>query len=238
MFGFTATPSLLFPAMSGSPGLLYREQPNPNLTCIFIAILYAAVTFYMVYAVYEVSFMRSRQRALTRRNCLSRIPHTTQKDNDPVSRLNKQFVIINFLLLCWVLSIGLVPLTVSSGIKHTIAHCAEAWFLSPRCLTIGLDMVLPFALIGTRAYPVLPSANIVSTCAFLCFFWMAFSFPLSSRRVLRPKHKHSRRHILLNIPLCARAPAVPRDPGPPYIPVPAPARRPTFAVAGLACRQA
>ncbi|KAJ7602721.1 hypothetical protein B0H17DRAFT_1122237, partial [Mycena rosella] len=29
---------------------------------------------------------------------------TRHRDNYPVSRLNKQFVIINFLLLCWVLS--------------------------------------------------------------------------------------------------------------------------------------
>jgi len=131
----------------GSSGFLYRLACTLSLAHIasglatifvydvddardsqFIAILYAINTFYMVYML---------------------IPHTTKKDNDPISRLNKQFVIINFLLLCWVLSIGLVPLTVSAGIIRTISHCAEARFMSPKCLTIGLDMTLPFALIGT-----------------------------------------------------------------------------------------
>ncbi|KAJ7036796.1 hypothetical protein C8F04DRAFT_1094427, partial [Mycena alexandri] len=94
----------------------------------FIAILYAINTFYMVYML---------------------IPHTMQKDNDAVSRLNKQFVIINFLLLCWVLSIGMVPLTVNPGIKQTLYACAEARFMSPKCITLALDMSLPFALIST-----------------------------------------------------------------------------------------
>ncbi|KAJ7662534.1 hypothetical protein DFH06DRAFT_354814 [Mycena polygramma] len=99
----------------------------------FIAILYAINTCYMVSTL---------------------IPHTTQKDNDPVNRLNKQFVIINFLLLCWILSVGLVPLTVGAGITHTLYPCAAASFLSPKCLAVGLDMGLPFALIATRASPL------------------------------------------------------------------------------------
>ncbi|KAJ6535611.1 hypothetical protein B0H19DRAFT_1183823 [Mycena capillaripes] len=94
----------------------------------FIAILYAINTFYMVYML---------------------IPHTTQKDNDAVSRLNKQFVIINFLLICWILSIGIVPLTVGAGITRTIYGCADMHFMSPKCVTLGLDMALPFALIAT-----------------------------------------------------------------------------------------
>ncbi|KAJ7791530.1 hypothetical protein B0H13DRAFT_2172969, partial [Mycena leptocephala] len=70
----------------------------------FIAILYALNTFYMVYML---------------------IPHTVQKDNDAVSRLNKQFVIINFLLLC------------CAGITRTLHSCAAITFMSPKCLTIG-----------------------------------------------------------------------------------------------------
>ncbi|KAJ7658885.1 hypothetical protein B0H17DRAFT_1096618 [Mycena rosella] len=97
----------------------------------FIAILYALNTFYMVYML---------------------IPHTTQRDNDPVSRLNKQFVIVNFLLLCWVLSVGMIPLTVGADIKPTLTHCFSTHFMSPKCITLGLDAALPFALILTRAF--------------------------------------------------------------------------------------
>ncbi|KAJ6520983.1 hypothetical protein DFH09DRAFT_1373181 [Mycena vulgaris] len=133
--------------MSRSPGLLYRLayalsliQIASGLTTIFIydvedardsqfiAILYALNTFYMVSML---------------------IPHTTQKDNDPVSRLNKQFVIINFLLLCWVLSVGMVPLTVGAGITRTLAVCLSDRFMTPKCATLGIDMALPFALIAT-----------------------------------------------------------------------------------------
>ncbi|KAJ7850402.1 hypothetical protein B0H14DRAFT_2763609, partial [Mycena olivaceomarginata] len=92
----------------------------------FIAVLYAMATFYMLSML---------------------IPHTTQKDMDP------QYVIVNFLLLCWVLSIGLVPLTVDAGITHTLTHCARASFLTPKCLTLALDMALPFALVGTPHTP-------------------------------------------------------------------------------------
>ncbi|KAF7292105.1 hypothetical protein MIND_01237200 [Mycena indigotica] len=93
-----------------------------------IAIMYSMVTFYMVYTL---------------------IPQTTSKDNDPVSRLNKQFVIANFLLLCWLLCVGLVPLTVGPGIAPLISSCAVRMFFSPACITLGLDMVIPFALIAT-----------------------------------------------------------------------------------------
>jgi hypothetical protein len=48
-------------------------------------------------------------------------------------------------------TVGLVPLTVDAGITHTLAHCARASFLTPKCLTLALDMALPFALVGTRA---------------------------------------------------------------------------------------
>ncbi|KAJ7739272.1 hypothetical protein DFH07DRAFT_840388 [Mycena maculata] len=94
----------------------------------FIAVLYALTTFYMVYML---------------------IPQTTARDTDAVSRLNKQFVIVNFLVFCWVLSVGMVPLTVHSRITNTLVPCAAARFLTPKCITLGLDMVLPFALIGT-----------------------------------------------------------------------------------------
>ncbi|KAJ7152810.1 hypothetical protein C8R46DRAFT_1120335 [Mycena filopes] len=133
--------------MSRSPGPLYRLACFLSLAHIasglasifvydledardsqFIAILYAINTCCMVFML---------------------IPRTMQKDNDAVSRLNKQFVIINFLLLCWVLSVGMIPLTVHSGITPTIYGCAEARFMSPKCITLGLDMLLPFALIAT-----------------------------------------------------------------------------------------
>ncbi|KAJ6462264.1 hypothetical protein C8R47DRAFT_1158567 [Mycena vitilis] len=109
----------------------------------FIAILYAINTCYMVSTL---------------------IPHTTQKDNDPVNKLNKQFVIINFLLLCWILSVGLVPLTVGAGITHALYPCAAASFLSPKCVAVGLDIGLPFALIatlGTISYNIYHSAGAV-----------------------------------------------------------------------------
>ncbi|KAJ7464884.1 hypothetical protein B0H11DRAFT_2050223, partial [Mycena galericulata] len=55
----------------------------------FISLLCAITTFYMVHLL---------------------IPRTLQCDTDPVSRLNKQFVIVNFLLFCWVLSGAFYPL--------------------------------------------------------------------------------------------------------------------------------
>ncbi|KAF7354300.1 hypothetical protein MVEN_01118300 [Mycena venus] len=135
--------------MVHSPGFLYRLACTLSLAHIasglatifvydvddardsqFIAILYALSTFYMVYML---------------------IPHATERDNDPLSRLNKQFVIINFLLLSWLLSVGLIPLTVDVGIMRTVSHCAEKHFMSPKCLTLGLDMTLPLALIATLA---------------------------------------------------------------------------------------
>ncbi|KAF7288401.1 hypothetical protein HMN09_01392600 [Mycena chlorophos] len=92
-----------------------------------IAILYSLLTFYMVHLL---------------------IPYTLWRDNDPVSRLNKQFVIVNFLVLCWVLSIALVPLTVGPGVGLALAECAGRMFFAPSCITLGLDVVIPFVLIG------------------------------------------------------------------------------------------
>ncbi|KAJ7288663.1 hypothetical protein C8J57DRAFT_1494941 [Mycena rebaudengoi] len=133
--------------MSRSPGPLYRLTCALSLIQIasglatifvyevddakdsqFIAILYALNTFYMVHML---------------------IPRTTRSDNDVISRLNKQFVITNFLLLCWVLSVGMAPLTVGSSISRTVSSCVSAGFMSPKCITLGLDMSLPFALILT-----------------------------------------------------------------------------------------
>ncbi|KAJ7122251.1 hypothetical protein C8R44DRAFT_785891 [Mycena epipterygia] len=146
--------------MSRSPGPLYRLAYGLSLTQIasglatifvyeiddardsqFIAILYAVTTFYMVYML---------------------IPSTMQRDNDPVSRLNKQFVIINFLLLCWVLSLAIVPLTVGAYITRDISDCVSVHFMTPKCLTLGLDMTLPFALIvtlGTISYTIFRGAR-------------------------------------------------------------------------------
>ncbi|KAJ7264492.1 hypothetical protein B0H12DRAFT_1101949 [Mycena haematopus] len=125
--------------MSRSPGFLYR------LACgLSLAHIASGLTTIFVYDVEDATDSQfiAILYAIITSTWSMRIPHTTQKDNDPVSRLNKQFVIINFLLLCWVLS----------GANHTtISHCSTARFLSPKCLTVGLDMTLPFALIGTRA---------------------------------------------------------------------------------------
>ncbi|KAF7299979.1 hypothetical protein MKEN_01320000 [Mycena kentingensis (nom. inval.)] len=96
----------------------------------FIAVLSASATFYMVYFL---------------------IPHTTQKESDPVARLNKQFVIVNFLLLCWLLAVGVVPLTVGPAVKPLLRSCSTALFASPTCITVGMDVVLPFGLIATLA---------------------------------------------------------------------------------------
>ncbi|KAF8202691.1 hypothetical protein K438DRAFT_1965179 [Mycena galopus ATCC 62051] len=154
----------------------------------FIAILYALVTFYCVYAV---------------------IPHTTQRDADPVSRLNKQFVIVNFLLLCWVLSIGLVPLTVRAGISPVLAHCAAARFFTPQCLTLGLDMSLPFALVGTLG---LLSYSIYRTAGSIHIYLPAPPARGSPHYALAPSHAPSR-------PTRASTPAAPA-------PAPEPAKRP------------
>lgn len=45
----------------------------------------------------------------------------------------------------------MVPLTVHANITRTLGACAVASFLTPKCVTIGLDMLIPFALIVTRA---------------------------------------------------------------------------------------
>nr|GAT57069.1 predicted protein [Mycena chlorophos] len=92
-----------------------------------IAILYSLLTFYMVHLL---------------------IPYTLWRDSDPVSRLNKQFVIVNFLVLCWVLSIVLAPLTVGPGVGVALRECGSRAFFAPSCITLGLDVVIPFVLIG------------------------------------------------------------------------------------------
>ncbi|KAJ7511334.1 hypothetical protein B0H11DRAFT_1954753 [Mycena galericulata] len=111
-------------------GTIFVYRVDDARDAAFIALLYALTTFYMVHLL---------------------IPHTLQRDTDLVSRLNKQFVIVNFLLFCWVLSVCMLPLTVSPHITHTLASCASSHFLTPLCLTLGLDMTLPVALIGTLA---------------------------------------------------------------------------------------
>ncbi|KAJ7798517.1 hypothetical protein B0H13DRAFT_2167485 [Mycena leptocephala] len=134
--------------MSRSPRPLYRlaftlslAHITSGLATIFVydvegardslfAIPYALNTLYIVYML---------------------IPHTVQKDTDAGSRLNKQFFFINFLLLCWVLAVGMVPLTFGAGIMRTLHSCANVKFTSTKCLTVGLDMAVPFALIATRA---------------------------------------------------------------------------------------
>ncbi|KAJ7511327.1 hypothetical protein B0H11DRAFT_1954730 [Mycena galericulata] len=58
---------------------LTNETTGHTGDAAFIALLCALTTFYMFHL-------------------------TLQRDTDPVSRLNKQFVIVNFLLFCWVLS--------------------------------------------------------------------------------------------------------------------------------------
>ncbi|KAJ7511338.1 WD40-repeat-containing domain protein [Mycena galericulata] len=107
---------------------VYRVDDARDAT--FIALLCAITTFYVVHLL---------------------IPRTLQCDTDPVSRLNKQFIIVNILLFCWVLSVSMLPLTVSPHITHTLASCAVSHFLTPFCLTLGLDMTLPVALIATLA---------------------------------------------------------------------------------------
>ncbi|KAJ7464889.1 hypothetical protein B0H11DRAFT_2050237 [Mycena galericulata] len=111
-------------------GTIFVYRVDDARDAAFIALLYALTTFYMVHLL---------------------IPHTLQRDTDLVSRLNKQFVIVNFLLFCWVLSVCMLPLTVSPHITHTLASCASSHFLTPLCLTLGLDMTLPVALIATLA---------------------------------------------------------------------------------------
>ncbi|KAJ7608647.1 hypothetical protein B0H17DRAFT_1221453 [Mycena rosella] len=43
----------------------------------------------------------------------------------------------------------MVPLTVGAGMKPTLTHCFSTHFVSPKCITLGLDAVLPFVLILT-----------------------------------------------------------------------------------------
>ncbi|KAJ7667303.1 hypothetical protein B0H17DRAFT_1142792 [Mycena rosella] len=105
--------------MRGGAGVLVPGDSQ------FIAILYALNMFYMVYML---------------------IPHTTQRDNDPVSRLNKQFVIINFLLLFWVLSASdNVPSSIRMGDPMVQTHLTmpqgyAALFISSR----GVDVSRSF----------------------------------------------------------------------------------------------
>ncbi|KAJ7314710.1 hypothetical protein DFH08DRAFT_894664, partial [Mycena albidolilacea] len=71
--------------MSRSPAFLYR-----TLSLVHIASGLATIFVYDAMATFYMLSML--------------ISNTTQKDADPVSRLNKHYVIVNFLLLCWVLS--------------------------------------------------------------------------------------------------------------------------------------
>ncbi|KAK7020385.1 hypothetical protein R3P38DRAFT_2968417 [Favolaschia claudopus] len=133
--------------MSSSPAFLYRLVYTLSLAHLasalatvfvydiedarysqFIAILYSLATFYIMFIL---------------------IPDSNHRENDPLSRLNKEYVFVNFLAVCWTISLMLVPLTVESDITITLSKCARRRFLSPKCFVIGLDMTLPFALIIT-----------------------------------------------------------------------------------------
>ncbi|KAJ7722855.1 hypothetical protein B0H14DRAFT_3520177 [Mycena olivaceomarginata] len=142
-------------AMSQLIGTLSLVHIASGLYCTgssqFIAILYAINTFYMLSRLCFFSFRF--------------VPHGTQKDTDPVSRLKKQYVIVNFLLLFWVFSsaplfLSILTLPAQNGPTnrrrqhHPHPHALRArLFITPKSLTLGLDMALPLALVGTRACP-------------------------------------------------------------------------------------
>ncbi|KAJ7894919.1 hypothetical protein B0H14DRAFT_3426520 [Mycena olivaceomarginata] len=162
-------------------------------------------TFYVLFTLCTSSFLSvcmKKEEPLTRMHTLQR-PHGMQKDTDPFSRLNKQYVIVDFLLLCWVLSsaplfLSLLTLPAQNGPTnrrrhhHPHPHALRArLFLTPKCLTLGLDMALPFMLVGMRRGhpgPVHspPLLQVIAAAT------LPLSFSLCSTRLDPPHTSHSR----------------------------------------------
>ncbi|KAJ7464110.1 hypothetical protein FB451DRAFT_1403481 [Mycena latifolia] len=73
--------------------------------------------------------------------------HTTQQD--AVSRLDRQFFMVIFLLFLWVLFVGLAPGFGDTGLAETMSNCVSTRFMNTKCAVLGLDVALPFAFILT-----------------------------------------------------------------------------------------
>ncbi|KAF8202694.1 hypothetical protein K438DRAFT_1965183 [Mycena galopus ATCC 62051] len=82
-------------------------------------------------------------------------------------------------------AVGLVPLTVRAGISPVLAHCATTRFFAPQCLTLGLDMSLPFALVGTLG---LLSYSIYRTAGSIHIYLPALPTRGSLHYALAPSH--------------------------------------------------
>ncbi|KAJ7077538.1 hypothetical protein B0H15DRAFT_955042 [Mycena belliarum] len=109
----------------------------------FIAVLYALTTAYLL-------------------SLLTTTPKAGDTDPAAMTRLNKNFVVVNFLLLCWVLSVCLAPLTLGTNVAHPLEACASLSFATPSCVVLGLDIGVPFALIvtlGTLSCTIYESAR-------------------------------------------------------------------------------
>ncbi|KAJ7077536.1 hypothetical protein B0H15DRAFT_955040 [Mycena belliarum] len=113
----------------------------------FIAVLYALITVYLL-------------------SLLTTTPKAGDTDPAAMTRLNKNFVVVNFLLLCWVLSVCMTPLTLGPTISRPLVACAAARFATPSCVVLGLDIGAPFALIvtlGTLSCTIYENARALQT---------------------------------------------------------------------------
>ncbi|KAJ6626627.1 hypothetical protein B0H10DRAFT_1997914 [Mycena sp. CBHHK59/15] len=99
------------------------------------------VVFSLVYAVFTFIAM------------LLLIPHTTRASADrALSRVGIHFQLVNFLFVSWILSMVVVPLRHPdrwSAFMSAISACGVDRFLALRCIPIGLDVVLPLAILAT-----------------------------------------------------------------------------------------
>ncbi|KAJ7123604.1 hypothetical protein C8R44DRAFT_875790 [Mycena epipterygia] len=78
------------------------------------------------------------------------IPYTTYVDEThPFSRVGKHFVFIGFLMSTWFPFVLRTPFQVVGGESVVLSQCRSDRYLTLRCLPIGTDAVLVFAIFAT-----------------------------------------------------------------------------------------
>ncbi|KAJ6543939.1 hypothetical protein B0H19DRAFT_291357 [Mycena capillaripes] len=137
--------------MSRIPGLYHR-------LALAFSILYLANGFFTL-AIHDFSlraFADGYQiaamlaAALTVGLLLKLIPYTTRVDTtNPLSRVGKHFVYVGFASAVWLSPALLTPFGIVGSSKPTTVQCLADRFLSPRCIPLGLNAILPFAILGT-----------------------------------------------------------------------------------------
>ncbi|KAJ7122294.1 hypothetical protein C8R44DRAFT_981471 [Mycena epipterygia] len=81
---------------------------------------------------------------------LKMIPYTTRVDEtQPFSRVGKHFVSVGFLMCVWLVPVLLLPFDVFNGSYPPLAQCLSDRYLNRNCISIGANVLLPFAIFGS-----------------------------------------------------------------------------------------